>query len=158
MAEPVDRFLTPTEKQEVLREWAEKRQVSRPASDPGGHGWPDPEIFPLCVSLNALPGVCTLQSCAGHRAVESGKGQTFPSSGHLWLRLDEDNTREFEKQVFALYAEKDLIESVSKIYFDSEAGHEIIAIAFAGNERDRLAQSASLILGFFASLHGGDDG
>lgn len=70
--------LIPTEKTREMDRWDELKSGPRGL---GGHGYPDDLIIPLCDEINNLSHVCTLQSCAGHKAREN-EGE-YP--GNLWL-------------------------------------------------------------------------
>ena len=91
----------------------------------------------------ALPGICTVQSCSGHRKNGS------LHSGHLWLRLDDITSRAFDRAAFRLSANPH-IEQVARLY--SAWGEEITSITFAGNERNLLTESLQAIVNFFRSL------
>lgn len=138
-----------TEKAEILKGWEErKRTLVRPEAK-GGLGYVDPDIVPLCDALNRLPGICTLQSCAGHSIADSEvDGLIYP--GHLWLRLGPGVRDNFEATAQCL-ASKALIERVEKIYWAD--GKETVAVIFKGNESDHLAESSAVILKFFEKLH-----
>ena len=130
------RYLTTDQKAGLLGEWeTAKAQRLRPADDAGGHGWVDPEVVPICDALNDLPGVCSLQSCAGH-------GE---SPGHLWLWLDEHNSRAIDVWGHVL-ARLPGIEAVSRKYTDW--GQQITAIEFDS----RLEIACESVLCFFVAL------
>ncbi len=134
----VDRHLSPDEKAEILSAWCEQQRMGAPG--PGGL---DPDMIPWCEKLNALPGVCSVQSCSGHS--ENGSLR----SGHLWLRLDDVTSRAFDRAAFRLSANPH-IEQVARLY--SAWGEEITSITFAGNERNLLTESLQAIVNFFRSL------
>lgn len=115
----------------------------RPCGDLAGRGWPDPEIIPLCDALNALPGVCTLQSCAGHAA--GSRHRPNGEFGLLWLWLDEGTSQELDRFGNVL-ARLPGIETVSKRYADW--GQEITAIEFDG----RFEEACKSIVIFFSAL------
>ena len=141
-----DAHLTPAEKLRVVTDW-KKSCLEMPHSDgQGGKGYPDKDILRWCDLLNSMPGICTIQSCAGH---SSSGGRHIDSPGHLWLRLDKRMSAVFDAGALELAAAP-VIERVSKIY--TSWGQEIISIEFAGNERGKLEESMSLIIGFFQSL------
>lgn len=129
------RHLLAEAKADELAKWEADKSRPRPPGDVGGHGWADTEIVPLCDALNALPGICTLQSCAGHR----------DSVGHLWLWLDEQNAGAFDRWGYVL-ARMRGIEVVSRKYTDW--GQEITAIEFDG--RFEVARDSVLL--FFSAL------
>jgi len=64
--------------------------LTRPPSDePGG---PDPEILPWLLLINVIPGIYTVQSCAGHiKGEPKADKQGGPEGGHLWVRLFGDD-------------------------------------------------------------------
>lgn len=132
------RWLTPDAKAAILREWQHTR-----ATVAEGLGAPDAEILPLCNKLNEIPGVCTLQSCAGHKRAR------YRESAHLWLWLSEDLSREFDAQAFA-FASEEGIEAVKRRY--TPWGQEVTMITFAGKERSGLERSADTIASFFDRL------
>ncbi len=143
------RHLTREAKRRELERWARLRaeHIDAPGLDhPSEPGHADPDIYPLCDRLNALHGVCTIQSCAGH-ILDDG----FMRSGHLWLWLDPATAGKFDRQAWTLAA-MPAIQRVARLYLAS--GQEITCIEFAGNERAMLKDSADAIASFFASLAG----
>lgn len=141
------RYLTPEGKLKTIEAWRALRARVPPHGDQGGKGYPDPDIVPWTDRLNAMTGVCTLQSCAGHAAPD---GRSDMAAGHLWLWLSEPMSRQFDAHAFELAARTDCIEEVSRRY--GAWGQEITIITFAGNERGSLAPSMRVILDFFAAL------
>lgn len=137
------RHLTDQEKARILAEW-ERTHTGPLDTDEGGCGYPDPDMIPWCAKLNAIPEVCTVQSCAGH-----GSGRTVVSPGHLWLRLGPSMDAAFDRAAFRLSAHP-CIERVARVY--TAWGEEITSITFAGNERNLLAKSLHAVLLFFRSL------
>ena len=136
-----------TEKAEILKGWDERKRRLIKLGAKGGLGYVDPDIVPLCDALNQLPGVCTLQSCAGHSA-EDSDGAIYP--GELWLRLGPGIKGRFEAAARQLAANT-LIDRVGKIYW--EDGKETVTVIFKGNESGHLAQSSVVLLKFFEKLH-----
>ena len=135
------RYLTEDAKQTILREWQETRATIK-----AGPGCPDPGIVPWCDKINSLPGICTLQSCQGHRhddAIEPG---------HLWLWLSEAAADRFDRAATYLATERAVIERVSWHYLDD--GKKIASVTFRGNERDALEISAATIFGFLCAVAG----
>jgi hypothetical protein len=143
------RFLSADFKRRTLEEWERKKTLILPEDGHGlgGRGYPDPEIIPWCDLLNEIPGVCTLQSCAGHAPEDCGGAMR---SGHLWLLLDEKMSAAFNARAWELVTAAEHIERASRIY--SPWGQEVTNIVFAGNERGMLDESMQLVLDFFASL------
>jgi len=145
VADPPPRFLTPRAKAIELRVWRDAVRNWRKDEAPskGGAGFPDPPIIPWCARLNRIPGVCTLQSCAGHR-----QGR-WRSAGRVWLWLTLELSRRFDERALQL-AQQPEIERVYRVY--SDWGQEVTAIEFRGEEWGRLDASMNVILRFFSSL------
>lgn len=146
------RYLTPEGKRWVLDEWARKR-AEMPHTGPGdgGHGLPDPEVFPWCDALNEIPGVCTLQSCAGH-VVEAADGSgPYRYPGEFWVWLDQPMSAAFDRHALQLAAKRPHIEKVTKLYGDW--GQEVVSIIFAGDALHFSEDAMRLIVGFFRWLH-----
>ena len=143
------RHLTREAKRRELERWAaiRARHIDAPHPDhPGADGHADPDIYPLCDRLNALAGVCTIQSCAGH-ILDDG----FLRTGHIWVWLDAATSERFDRQAWVLAAAPS-IERVSRLYLAS--GQEISCIEFAGNEKGLLKDSCCAIAEFFTALAG----
>ena len=140
-----NRWLTNADKEFVLVSWSEAKIQPVPEGDYGGVGYPDPDIVPWCDRINALPGVCTLQSCAGH--VRQGGER---DAGHLWLWLSRPMAGAFDSHAHRLARHVSYIEDVTRRY--TSWGQEVTVITFAGNERDRLPPSLRLILAFLRTL------
>ena len=136
----MSRYLTATEKSHELEAWS---RIQAECVGLSGPGMPDPEIMPWCEKINALDGICTLQSCAGHRGGERGLG------GHLWLRLDRAKARIFQNRAFELTRHSG-IERISLIY--QPWGQEVVQIEFQGAPTGQLDASIRAILGFLESL------
>lgn len=155
------RYLSSAAKKIAELESWEKAKADYLANPPsgfvGGHGYPDPEIFEWCDKINTIEGVCTLQSCAGHRcsqalhcahcgAYTAGGVGAWPEhawSGQLWLWLDEVQSRMFHEHALELAAHP-LIEKVSVFYHVE--GKEIVDIVFKGT--DQLDASMTIISQF----------
>lgn len=78
----MDRYLTPAEKAGELAAWTDNDGA-------------DEGTRPLMERLNAIDGVCTVQSCIGHVRPSKIDGATLVENGHVELRLDEACTRRF---------------------------------------------------------------
>lgn len=96
----------------------------------------DAAILPWLVELNRIEGVCTLQSCEGHR---DGR---FLQDGHLWLRLSgrlEQRLMRAMSDVLALPR----VESVS-VEYSRHSGNvrPIVSLTFQGLERHRSLDGA----------------
>lgn len=135
------RYLTPSAKERELVFWEEKKRdfASRHRSTClGGMGYPDPEIYGACDRLNALPGVCTLQSCAGHG-----------HAGQIWLWLDVPTSAAFDREAPALAASP-LIERLRKLWLPE--GQEIVDVEFKSGHH--FTEATDSIVAFFAALGG----
>ncbi len=137
----MSRYLTDRAKDRELAQWMEIQYAS-PTSGPG---IPDPEMIPWCERINAIKGICTLQSCAGHEHSESGSR----SSGHLWLWFSAEKALVFQKRAFEL-ARNATIERISTIY--QPWGREVVQIEFRGAPEGQLESSGQTILAFLTSL------
>ena len=143
--ELVARYLTEAEKARNLQSW-EEACYALPSDLPEAgdeRGFPDPPMIEWCRRLNVLDGVCTVQSCAGHRRDDGSV-----ASGHVWLRFSREIAARFDETALSLAAQPG-IEQVSRLY--APWGAEISAITFHGNERARLNQSMHVILAFVTS-------
>ena len=140
-----ERYLTSAEKRAVLKNWRRTLGQPAPEGDQPGRGFPDADVIPWCGRLNAIPGVCTIQSCAGHRNDDG----TLTTAG-VWIRLDEKRAKAFHARAFELAAQAPHIERVAVVY--TSWGQEIATIDFAGNERGLLADSLEILVTFARSL------
>lgn len=84
---PKSPYLTAIEKEATLAYFAKRRVDLRSPSEPGGDGTQDPEVLPLCDRINALDGLCTVQSCSGHRQRQPGGKSAWASEACVWLRV-----------------------------------------------------------------------
>jgi hypothetical protein len=137
-----DRYLNTDAKADELSHW---QRVLAERAGVAGVGNPDPEMVPWCERINAINGVCTLQSCAGHEHGEGGSR----SSGHLWLWLAAEKAIAFQERAFEL-ARHAAIERISTIY--QPWGREVVQIEFRGTPDGQLESSGQAILAFLASL------
>ena len=90
-------------------------------------------MIPICEIINRFPRVCTLQSCAGHKAGErskAGSGGEAPLMANLWLWFDEVAALRFRDAAME-FAENEYIEYVHTLY--QPYGQEILDISFQGN-------------------------
>lgn len=134
------RYLSEPRKARELAQW---RQLLADRSLAGGVGDPDPEIIQWCERINALPEVCTLQSCAGHER------NGVRDSGHLWLWFSPRKALAFWQRAFEL-ARSTEIERISTIY--QPWGQEVVLIEFRGAPDGQLESSGQKILAFLSSL------
>lgn len=139
------RHLTQPLKAEELARWERIKAEPRPDGFIGGLGYPDPEMFGWCDRINEHYGICTLQSCGGHKHPE---GHVW--SGQLWLWMTEATSREFNRRAYELVQLHPLIERVNRIYHDG--GQEIADVIFRGNGSGELTRSMDVIVDFVESL------
>ena len=133
------RFLTDAAKRNILASW-EQTKRDWGLGSLSGVGEPDSDIVPWCDRINALPGLCTLQSCAGHL-----RGGVIEAA-HLWIWMSEAAAKNFDRAAFSLLRRRDRIDWISKHYLHD--GKEIASITFFGNERDLLESSVSIVYDF----------
>jgi hypothetical protein len=129
------RYLTEPAKASELAQW--RQLISRPW--PPGPGNPDPSMIPWCEKINALPGICTLQSCQGHENGERG------TAGHLWLWLDEEKARAFPTRASEL-AKSENVEAVSLLFKPWD--QQVVEVIFRGSPGGKLGASMQEILDF----------
>ena len=134
------RYLIAQEKAQGLAAWQDTL-----AARMVGAGAPDPEIILWCEKINAIRGICTLQSCVGHEIGERGP------LGCLWLRFNKEKARAFHERAFEL-AERSGIDRVSLIY--QPWGAEVVQIEFCGLPHGQLESSMVELLAFLWSLDG----
>jgi hypothetical protein len=140
--DPLTRWLTPASKESVLSDWERTKSEWRSGAL-SGVGAPDGDIVPWCDLINALPGICTLQSCAGHR-----RGKML-SSAHVWLWLSREAQRRFDQNAFVLLR-SDMVDWVSTHH--QADGKQIASITFYGNERAMFGQSILFVYGFLCGI------
>jgi len=145
------RYLSPALKADNLKYWEQVKR-DRPADAKDGYGFPDPPIYDLCDRLNAIEGVCTVQSCAGHRmAAADGSGE-YQHVGKLWLRLSEPLALRFYERAPELASVYPTIQRV--FVFWHESGEEVVDVLFQGLNvsEEAFDESSKLIADFFSSL------
>jgi len=130
------RYLTDIQKHIGLSEFQQGHDISPP----------DPEIELYLWKLNRICGLCTLQSCSGHRKTDARDGSEYFTCGNLWLWLSEAMMEEFYKGAFEL-ARNPCIERL-RILFQAH-GQEIVDIEFKGKESGALVESMRAIIDFF---------
>ncbi len=136
-----NRYLSESGKSEELSYW----RGLLDQGGAGGPGSPDRGMIPWCDRINAIDGICTLQSCSGHDDRENG----IRSAGHLWLWLSAQKSSAFKKRAFEL-AQNATIERISTIY--QPWGREVVQIEFRGAPEGQLESSGQTILAFLTSL------
>jgi hypothetical protein len=148
------RYLTPAHKAAVLAEWAKRKSTPRPQDARGGHGYPDPGIFDLCDRLNAIDGVCTLQSCAGHSEAESDGG-LYPAN--LWLWLAADQARGFERAASQFQvAMWPTVDRLAKHW--QPDGQEVVEISFVRHDHPAFRSTCDAIVAFVSRLDAAMEG
>lgn len=143
MPEKQQRYLNARAKAELLAEFRERRQEAIPNGNVGGKGYPDPGILPFCDWLNSFDGVCTLQSCEGHRE----RMGHVATSGVLWIWFDKKLAEEFRSRAFEIVTPP--IERVSQVYSGSM---EYVEVVFNGTESGQLQESLAILGSFIESL------
>lgn len=141
-----ERYLTESEKAAVIASW-ETQCSNLPDDMPScgdERGYPDPPMIQWCRIINQLPGICTIQSCAGHRRADGTL-----NSGHLWVRLSRDMSARFDEIAMSLAAQPG-IEQVSRLY--TRWGAEVVSLVFLGNERGHLERSMQTVVQSLTAL------
>jgi len=131
----VSRYLTDEQKCREISHFARMRADKRPPGDLHGRGWPDAAIVPWCDRINALEGVVTLQSCAGHAG-----DSTYP--GNIWVCFAERPAR-VAYLAAPVLAACPLIERVRCFWHPN--GEEVWEILFHGSERGQFEPSIKQI-------------
>lgn len=124
------RYLTPEGKVAELEYWRSAQRTSvRPPGDAGGHGFVDPEIVPWCDVLNAIDGVCTLQSCCGHRTPSADGEGDHVWNGQVWLWLSEPLAMAVYKHIGSL-GRSALFDSVALLFGKGQGEREVLDVTF----------------------------
>ncbi len=150
------RYLTRAEKIRELKSFEDYKCIPGiwrrdHSDDPGGRGRVDHEVLPLVDDLNTLDGVCTIQSCCGHRwPANDGYGGEHFMRGQLWLRLTERLMGAIDQRVGELLAH-DVIVHVQRLYSFQEQGepHDVLDVQW---HEDRMDEAREVISSFFRSL------
>lgn len=138
-------FLTASEKRRHVARWQTLRTMR---FDPRSVGTPDAEIFGLTDLINALPGICTVQSCAGHVRQGAEPQTKIVDAAHLWLRVDQPVFQAIFDGTATLLSHREIEEL--NVRFGRFGEGPIIEIIFAGHERSKLDLSGALILAFLS--------
>ena len=144
-------YLTDEEKEQRVAYWQERQNDPRPEGDLAGRGFPDPPIYDLVDRLNAMPGICTTQSCSGHP--EQTDGSLYLGvQGCLWLRLTEPRFMAFIREAENLIAHS-CIETVSILWGREREGHAVEIVFYGLNcGKVELAEASQVIEGFFVDI------
>jgi hypothetical protein len=150
--QPGERFLTEAEKARTLAQFRSVRATAKFGE--GADGWLDQDVLTLCDRLNALSGVCTVQSCSGHPMTERGAP---PLSGQVWLRLSEWlATLLFDSDIVQALAAQTCIYKVARVYLPH--GPEVLWIVFQADTADTFLHACDSIVhaldGFSHALRG----
>lgn len=153
-----ERWLTSAEKLREVESFADYRRdpqhfrTAHPDAH-GGEGYIDPEVLPLVDALNEIEGVCTVQSCCGHRWPIPGDphGSESFHPGQLWLRLSEHVSRGADEHMAELLAQKPTIQHVRKLYSyqGMSEPHEVLDVMFA---EGAVEEAQDVLVPFFGAL------
>lgn len=153
------KFLTADEKDFHLANWHAVRSGERPAGDLAGLGWPDLEIYELTDRLNAIDGLCTVQSCSGH---PRARIREWSAPGQLWIRLNEAQFQHTLAHVDELIARQPVTVQNGKPFCENqdhwsvsylfERQDGVLDLKFPGLDvgPEALAESSDIIAGFFS--------
>jgi hypothetical protein len=145
------RFLTMDEKKRELAHLEEAIERGSP-EDAGGRGYIDLPFVPYLRRINAHRGICTLQSCTGHRLKSNIDGQDYYECGELWLRFNAHVFASFNLRVAEL-AREPFIERIATVYpWKTRDVEPYVSIQFQGVERGCFPESAETITQWLVSL------
>ena len=144
------RFLTQHHKRVILDGWlkaVEDFKQNRPEGELGRTGYPDLEMFDWCKKINAFEGMCTLQSCAGHRRYDDDETSRLYDTGCLWIWLSSGLSSRFHESAHLLALRPEM-ESVATRY--AGWGQEFAEMRFDGMNlgQSNLDDSMTEILAF----------
>ena len=112
--------------------------------------WPvvDRAIRFYIKKLNEIPGLATIQSCAGHSIKTNGP--IYHDDANLWIWLSESTMRQFRKYAYLLSK----VRGISRLYIMyCPRGEEYISIEFDSiEERKRDLRAIRAIVKFFRFL------
>lgn len=153
------RFLTPGEKDSHLAEFEAYKAIpgiwrrDHP-DDFGTRGRIDHEVLPLVDDLNALNGVCTIQSCCGHRYPwrdrETGEVSEIVVPGQLWIRLSYAVMVAVDARVGELLRH-DVICHVQRLYSfrDGTEPHDVLDVQWKDGH---MGEARAVIADFFRGV------
>lgn len=153
------RTLTPELKKQILYRWVKTqgeflvaKGLGAIPENPGGMGYPDPEMFTVCDRLNSLPGIVTMQSCAGHVHPGEEPGVEAMWSGQLWIGMSEPVRARYISRIDELLIHSYYIERCKIIFMLDQI--DVADIIFAGMNRgpSAFADSVDIIYDFFHSI------
>lgn len=118
----------------------------------------DEGMLPYLERINAMRGLVTLQSCAGHKGVSTFEGEQYDciESGHLWLRMDVTRHAHFYAMISCL-ACSPLIERVSLLFLPKKPGQpegveNVAEIIFRGRGTGQFEEAMEWIINFLETL------
>ena len=137
-----------SEKDAELKVWTKATQSYVSCEPRPGKGFPDPLMVPWCERLNEIGGLCTMQSCTGHRTPDG----SIVGNGVVCLWLSEPMLRSFMRRGVKL-AQHPCVEYLSLIFHTGGADY-VAEIMFKGEEQQpsQLDESMTAIVEFFVSL------
>jgi hypothetical protein len=149
--EAVSRYLTADGKAKELARW-HAQVADESYRGQGGYGFPDPPMFKWCERLNAIDGVATLQSCAGHVGELRADGVAYNrSQAGIWLWLSERLATECYRRADELTAATGAERGLSFLFIGER---EVVNLDFDGDDQGPGVLDASMerIAAFFESL------
>lgn len=151
----MSRYLTPKEKRSELNSLRKLYREAVPGDEKAGRGFLDAEMIPFLERLNEFRGVCTAQSCAGHRVPDEESDPGFYTMpGSLWLRLSKSVLSKFRASVGDLVGPPHM-KKVSLLYhWDGEGVREIVDLEFMGKAdgEGQLGESMTGLLKFLGGI------
>ncbi|KKN68883.1 hypothetical protein LCGC14_0446690 [marine sediment metagenome] len=139
--------MTRKDKTRELHLWHGKIKGPR---GPGGMGYPDDRIIPLCAAINDLKGICTLQSCAGHQRSDE---QHWSAPANLWLWFGQHKFNMFVQHATRL-VEDAAIDRIDLLYGRYNDRRVIASITFSGDDQNTVTLdcAAKIIYHFLEHL------
>ena len=132
-AEPAGQYLTPAEKAHTLEAWE---------SGAGESSYADEGVRPLVARLNAIEGVCTVQSCIGHVRESREDGSRYVENGCIEMRLDESRTAAFYASMARLRA----VEGVDDVAISWRTPYQVCNVWFAPGRIEAVVDALVEIL------------
>lgn len=147
------RILTPDAKIEIMAQWEQWKQyyVGRIPDEPGGKGFPDPEIYDFCDALNKIDGIVTTQSCAGHLHPGETPGESAMWSGQLWIAMSAWTRAAYIDNIHRLQ----LYPCIGRVRINFiKESHDVADIEFDGMNKgaEAFMYSQHCILYFFKEI------
>ena len=143
----MSRYLVDAEKHRTLLEWQARRHDLQLRGLRGGTGGVDAAIVPWVDRVNAIRGVCTLQSCSGHRPSDSDNPEVG-TPGQLWMALSYPMATAINQRMYELVAAPTVIRVLTRY---QPYGQDVLDVMFVGDDRGGLARSMTAIIEFLLS-------